>query len=394
MDGSYLLKRLRRVWNLAGLMLCVLAVAPAAYGQAGDTVLLGALYNLSGGMRTIDGPAYEGSKLAVKLLNEKGGVFGGRTVQLVLVDTRTDSKLVTEAAKELLSKGVVAGLGYGDTTFVLAAGRAFQDKGVPFVTPGATDPQLPLRVGDRLFMAAFGDEDQAQAMAEFAVKRLGLKRLSLWTDQSTDFTRLLAVYFRRTYEAAGGTVTSTEFFEQGQKDLSAQVRNLKEFAPDAQAVFVSGNPLDAPPTVDSLRKSGFRGPILSGDGFDTDLMGAVSKREFANNVYFSTHAYRGDTRPEVRAFTEAYEKEYGRQPENAFAALGFDAVNLIADAIIRAGSVDPNTLAASLLATRDFKGVTGAISYSRPSRVPAKTVSIVGIRNGEYSVVWTWNEGK
>jgi len=390
----FLMKHVRRVWWFTGLMLSVLVVAQAVNAQAVDTFVLGALYNLSGGMSTIDGPAFNGSKLALKAINEKGGVLGGRTVELVHIDTRTDRKVVASAAKELLSKGVAVGLGYCDTSFVLPAGRAFQDKGVAFVTPGATDPDLPMRVGDRLFMAAFGDDDQAQAAAEFALKRLNLKRLSLWTNESTDFTRLLAVFFRRSFEAAGGTVTSTDFFKLGQKDLSLLTKNLKDFAPDAQAVFVSGNPLDAPPTVDQLRKSGFRGPILSGDGFDTDLITAVSKPEFADHVYFATHAYRGDTRPEVLAFIDAYKKEYGKEPENAFAALGFDAVNLIADAISRAGAADPKKIADALLATRDFKGVTGTISYSRLSRVPVKPVSIVGIRNGAYAVVWTWNEGK
>jgi len=372
----------------------MLVASPTVYGQAGDTVVLGALYNLTGGMSAIDGPAFNGSKLAIKQINEKGGVLGGRKLQLMDVDTRTDTKVAASAAKELLAKGVVAGIGYGDTNFVLAVGRAFQDKGVPFVTPGATDPELPMRLGDRVFMAAFGDDDQARAVAEFAVKRLNLKRLSTWTDDSTDYTRLLSVFFRRSYEAAGGTVTSTDFFKQRQADYSALVKNLKDFAPDGQAVFVSGNPIDAPRAIDALRKSGFRRPIFGGDGFDMDLISSVSKPEFANDVYFSTHAYRGETRPEVLEFIDAYKKEYGKEPENAFAALGYDAVNLIAEAIARAASTDSTKLAEALLATRDFKGVTGTISYVRPNRVPVKPVSIIGIRNGAYSVVWTWQEGK
>ncbi|MCA1961654.1 MAG: ABC transporter substrate-binding protein [Desulfomonile sp.] len=227
-----------------------------------------------------------------------------------------------------------------------------------------------------------------------AFKRLNLRRLSMWTDDSTDYTRLLSVFFRRSYEAAGGAVTSTDYFKQRQEDLSALVKNLKDFRPDAQAIFVAGNPVDAPRAIDVLRKSGFRRPILGGDGFDMDLASSVSKPEFANDFYFSTHAYRGDTRPEVLAFIDAYKEDYGKEPENAFAALGYDAVNLVANAFMRAGTTDSVKLAEALLATRDFKGVTGTISYVRPNRVPVKPVSIVGIRNGAYSVLWMWQEEK
>jgi branched-chain amino acid transport system substrate-binding protein len=87
-------------------------------------------------------------------------------------------------------------------------------------------------------------------------------------------------------------------------------------------------------TVKQIREAGLNLPIVSGDGFDTELVTSVPGDKLANDVYFSTHTYRENNRPEVVAFVAAYEKE-GRPPENAFAALGFNAVGLIADAIQR-----------------------------------------------------------
>jgi len=86
---------------------------------------------------------------------------------------------------------------------------------------------------------------------------------------------------------------------------------------------------------------------------------------------------------EQNAFIAAYEKEYGRPPENAFAALGFDAVGLIADAINRAGSTDGKALRDALAGTKGFKAVTGEITYSRPSGVPMKGVSIISVHDGK-----------
>ena len=112
--------------------------------------------------------------------------------------------------------------------------------------------------------------------------------------------------------------------------------------------------------------------------------------ELANNVHFSTHTYRADNRPEVLAFIEAYQKEYKKDPENAFAQLGFDAVGLIADAIKRAGSTDPTKLQEALRATHGYKAVTGEISYTRDTMVPPKPVAIISVHRGEYKVEQIW----
>ena len=84
------------------------------------------------------------------------------------------------------------------------------------------------------------------------------------------------------------------------------------------------------------------------------------------------------------------EKEYGVPPENAFAPLGYDAIALIADAITRANSAEPKALKESLAKTMGFKAVTGEISYTRPSGVPVKGVSIISVKKGKYNVEEIW----
>ena len=53
-----------------------------------------------------------------------------------------------------------------------------------------------------------------------------------------------------------------------------------------------------------LREAGIHVPILSGDGFDSDLVKRLGKKSLANKVYFSTHAYRFSDTPEVREFKD------------------------------------------------------------------------------------------
>jgi branched-chain amino acid transport system substrate-binding protein len=241
-----------------------------------------------------------------------------------------------------------------------------------------------------MFMVPFGDDDQSFAIAEFTFNKLKAKNVAIWTDNSMDFTKALSKFYKEKMLQLGGKVVLEDFFMMGDKDFSAQIARLKAANPKADAVFISAIPNEAGLTVKQIREAGLTLPVVSGDGFDTELVTTVPGPKLANDVYFSTHTYREDTRPEVVAFVAAYEKEYKKPPENAFAALGFDAVGLIADAIKRAGKTEGKALREALAATKGFKAVTGEITYSRPTGVPMKGVSIISVKAGKYKVEEVW----
>ena len=367
----------------------VLSLALIAPAWGADTIKLGALYNLTGGMSSIDAPALNGAKLQAKLINDKGGLLG-KKIEAMGIDTKTDQKAAAPGAKKPLPGKVIAALGYGVPSFVAAPAPLFQEKGTPFVTSGATHPMLPKWVGNCMFMVPFGDDDQSFAIAEYTVNKLKAKNVVVWTDNSMDFTKALSKFYKERIQQLGGKIVLEDFFMMGDKDFSAQIARLKSANPKAEAVFISAIPNEAGLTVKQIREAGLALPIVSGDGFDTELVTTVPGAKLANDVYFSTHTYREDTRPEVVAFVQAYEKEYKRPPENAFAALGFDAVGLIADAIKRAGKTEGKALREALAATKGFKAVTGEITYSRPTGVPMKGVSIISVKAGKYKVEEVW----
>ena len=374
------------------LTVTLLLLSPTAIPVAaqGDSIKVGGLYNLTGGMSSIDAPALNGARLKAREINDAGGLLGGRMIELIGIDTKTDQQAAADGAREALAQGVVAGFGYGDTNFVMAAAPVFQEKGVPFVTSGATYPELPKRIGNYFFMVPFGDDDQSYAIADYAYNTLGARNVVVWTDNSMDFTKALSRFFKERFIHLGGKIVLEDFFMTNDQDFSPQIAGLKNADPKPDAVFISAIPNEAGLTVKQIREAGLQLPIVSGDGFDTELITSIPGPKLANNIYFSTHTYRGDHRPEVTAFIEAYQKEYGRDPENAFAALGYDALGLIADAITRARSTDGAKLRDALANTKDFQGVTGRIAYTRPSRVPVKAVSIIGVQGGKYKVEKVW----
>ena len=363
-----------------------LAAASFAFAaHAADPIRIVALYNLTGGMSSLDQPSLNGAELAAKQFNDAGGVNGSQ-IEIVAIDTKTDQKETATGAKRGASMdGVTAGIGYSDTTFVLAAAPLFQSAGIPFVTSGATAPTLPDLVGDMLFLVPFGDNIQAYAMAEYAFNTLGIKELVVWTDNGMDYTTGLSKFFQERYQKLGGKIVHNDVFLTGDRDFSAQVARLQSNQ-GAKALFAAAGPDEAGPIVKQVREAGVTIPILGGDGFDTPLVGSVPGESLANEVYFTTHAFseEGDV---ADKFREAYKAAYNTEPENAFAALGYDAVGLIADAVKRAGSTDHAKLQQALASTQGYAGVTGTISYAGGSRVPLKTVAIMKVEGGKFTLV-------
>jgi branched-chain amino acid transport system substrate-binding protein len=223
-------------------------------------------------------------------------------------------------------------------------------------------------------------------MAEYAYDTLGLHNIAVWTDNAMDYTTGLSRYFVERFTQLGGKVAIEDVYMTSDQDFSALVARLQ--ATDGiDGVFASSGPDTAGIIIKQVREAGIAMPILAGDGFDTDLVTSVPGAKLATNVYFTTHAYVGLETGPANEFRAAYEKEYGTPPENAFAALGYDAMGLVADAITRAGSADPKAVTEALAATGGYAdAVTGAIAYVGGSRVPSKPVAIMHVVDGAVSL--------
>jgi branched-chain amino acid transport system substrate-binding protein len=378
---------MRRTLPLS-LFLAVALVVSMAPGVVADTIKIGGTYNLTGDMASLDVPAANGTKLAVKEINASGGVLG-RQIELILYDGKTDSATNGNIATQLVSSDkVVAIVGNTDSDSALAIGPTAQKAGIPYLTAGATSPQLPNQVGDDMFLEPFGDNVQAAAGAEFAVNKLGGKTCWLLWDKGAEYTTLLAKYFKARFTEMGGTILLEDTYTQGDTDFSAQITRLKAFTPQPAILYVASlQASDAGAIAKQIRDAGIKLPMIGGDGYDgPELVGVGGSG--AENVYFSTHSLmdaKGGS-PRMKAFIASYHKEFGHDPESAFAALGYDAMYLMADAIKRAGTVSSKAIRDALAATKGFVGVTGSVTYQPGQRIPQKTVTIVAIKNGQYTL--------
>jgi branched-chain amino acid transport system substrate-binding protein len=353
---------------------------PGASAES-DPIRVGAVFSETGGLGSIGSPGLAGMRLAAAEINADGGVLG-RRMQLVAADSRSKPGAVVRAVTRLIEDERVAALGgLNDSTLALAAGPVAQRAGIPFVTSGATLPSLPTRIGNAFFMAAFGDDAQAHAVADLARADLRARSAFLLVDRGSDFTRALARFFRRRFVARGGTVAGQLSYAPGERNFASAIARIRARQPRPDVLFFAALPSEAGRLVRQARAAGLTQPILSGDGFDTPVVSRVAGA-LADDVYYSTHVALDSETPRVRRFVAAYRRRYSRGPKNAFTALGYDTMRLLADAVRRAGSTDPEAIRRALAATRGFAMVTGTISYAPGRRIPTKPVTIVRIQDG------------
>ncbi|MGB6440767.1 MAG: ABC transporter substrate-binding protein, partial [Methyloceanibacter sp.] len=173
-------------------------------------------------------------------------------------------------------------------------------------------------------------------------------------------------------------------------DFGDWIAAFKKADPKPQAIYGASMPRSAVSLIEQVRDAGVDVPLLSGDGWDDEAIVESSKSNGIKNIVFTTHLFLGVDTPGMKEFSEAYKQNFGSPPPNAFAPLGFDSVNLLATAIERAGSIQPDAVRSALANTRDFEGLVGKIAYSPGKRVPDKAVAVIKIDDGVETPVWTW----
>jgi len=308
-------------------------------------VVIGAVYNVRGSQAELDGPALQGALLAVDEINRNGGVRD-RRVRLVVVDGASDLAELQRKTKDLLdAQKPIAVVGLSDTEMVEAVAPLAVERKIPFVTSGATSPQLP-KLGRDLYLACFSDNAQAAAAAEFALDQ-GWTTAAVVVEEEMEYARLLSGYFKTAFAERGGT--------------------LVDLDKNPQVVFLACGPEQARARVDGLRLKGFTGAILGGDSFDGPDLGPDSR------VWFTSHAYL----PAHPRFVAEYLKLYPLSQPTAFSALGYDATRLVLDAAFKARSLDPEGMADALDLVSQWDGVTGDFYYQGRERIPHKSVFVL-----------------
>jgi len=373
-------KSLRLACAVLGATLLSSVFAGCGSKESGDTIKVGANFELTGNVANYGNATIEGLQLAIDEANEAGGI-NGKKIELVSVDDKSEAAESINAATKLISDDDVKVIvGPATTGLVLAETQTATDAKVPIIAPCATSPEATVengKVKPYVFRSCFIDPQQGEVMATFAAKDLKAKTAVIYVDNSSDYSKNLAKVFKEKFEAAGGKVVMEEAFLQKDQDFKATLTKLK--TANADVMFVPAYYEEVGKIVKQAREMGINSAILGTDGWDDTKVVDIAGADALNNTFFSTHYSEKDA--EVQGFIEAYKKKYNRAP-NVFAALGYDAGKMLVDALKRAGSGDTEKIREALEATKDLKVGTGTISMDK-NHNPIKTAVILEMKNGE-----------
>jgi branched-chain amino acid transport system substrate-binding protein len=340
--------------------------------------------------------ADNGIKLAAEEINEyEGGLKVGDKVykvEIVSKDDNSDPNKVEDAVSKLIGEKVVAVLGEVASSRSMRGAVVCEKEKIPMISPASTNPDVTVQGGKVLpytFRVCFTDDFQGAAAAVFARKTLGWGKVGMLVDKEEDYSKGLAENFRKTWLRLGGKAEDLveRFYSGKDTDYSAQLTVFKSEKVDG--LYIPGyynNVIDIAQQVrnmDLKGKGDQRIVLLGADGWDAKETKSTSKGAL-EGCYFTNHLAPDDPQtPEEKRFLESYDAKWPGTIDS-MAPLGYDSMKLLADAITRAGSLEPAKVRDAIEATKDFKGATGVISIDKATHNADKPMVIVKIAKNKF----------
>jgi branched-chain amino acid transport system substrate-binding protein len=341
----------------------LLAVALAAFAGtllAQETIKIGVITDRVGVSKPYSEPATEGVVFGANEINRKGGVLG-RKIELLIEDDQSRPDISAALARKLVDQGVV---------FILSVSLSPATQQQQTVTMEAKTPQMtPMNSADYLTTqlqnpyfwqtGPLGSTQIATLLAHARSKNF--KRVALITDNS-ELGQAIGKAFKGTLEKAGIQIVADEVVARGATTAMPQMQKIR--AANPQAMFLAGV-LTAENVLifRAYKELGVKFPIHSSYNLSVPIYETVAKG-LVDGITF-VDAYDPD-KPEVKAFEAAYKKATGKDPQNLH-GYGYDGINLVVDAIRRAGSSDKEKIRAAMQQT-NYAGVMGkkGMRYSFP----------------------------
>lgn len=325
-----------------------------------------------------------GAEMAVTEINQQGGLFGMPVELIGHINKEAILDVSVQLAKKMIVEdGIVALIGPNRSSHAVVVGPVAQKYGIPMVTTTATNPTVT-KAGDFVFMASFTDSFQGAVMAQFAIMELGIASAAIITQKGDLYTEGISEFFAANIEMLGGTVTIHEFYEADTTDFTDQLMRISESQPDA--IFTAGFVQEIAFITQQARaiplqnSNGEPTIFLGADSWDSTLLFDDENAEIEGS-YFSGHFSPDSDEPNARAFVDTYESIYETTPTGGV-AVSYDAVKLLYEAIVRAGSLHAEAIRDQLAATENYVGATSIASYNE-NRQPTKSAVIFTITNGE-----------
>lgn len=342
-------------------------VAGAA-GGAIKTAKLGAAFSLTQGGAQYGATQKNGAQLAVDELNAAGAIPGVKLELVVEDDASSKDQAITVFQKFITQDKVAAIIGPTLSNSALASDPVAQQAKAPVLGVSNTAAGVT-EIGDYIFRDSLTEADVVPQTVQKSAAKLGYKSVAIMYANDDAFSKSGYDAFKGAIDKAGIKIVDTETFSTNDKDFAAQLAKVKDAKPEAIVVSSLLDP--AVGITTQARKLGMTQPIIGGNGFNSPafIQGAGDASE---GVVVGAAWNSASANPLSQKFIAAYKAKYNSDPDQ-FAAQAYAGVNILAQAIKNANSIEHAAIRDGLAKVKDLDTVLGVFNFTekRDAQHPA-----------------------
>ena len=353
----------------------------SAASADGNTFLIGGIGPLTGAAASYGISVKQGAEIAIKEINDAGGVKVGDTTYTYEMkfedDEATEDKAI-QAYNTLMDQKINALMGTVTSGACLAIVDLTAEDGILQITPSGSAKDCTKN--DNAFRICFTDPLQGITMADYAVNELGYKKIAVIFNNADEYSAGVKDAFEAQVAANGGEIVASESFVTDDVDFNTQLTTIK--GTDAEVIFVPAYYNDATYITKQAKELGMALPFLGSDGWD-GVLGTVTDPSTVEGAVFLSPFFAADESEAVKSFVSAYEEAYGATPDQ-FAADAYDAIYCFKAAMETAGSIESADMIAAMTSIK-IDGLTGdGMSFTADGE-PNKGAKFIKIVDGAYT---------
>jgi branched-chain amino acid transport system substrate-binding protein len=342
-----------------------------------NTIKIGLAAPISGPSAEYGESFKNGTELAVKLVNDAGGI-DGKKVEVVIQDDKGDPKEAVNVANQLASnKDILAVVGHFNSSATLASAPIYNKNKVVEISPSSSSPNVT-DAGEYTFRVITTDAFQASYISDWS-KEEGFKKVAIIYEQ-TDFGLGLSDVYGKSAVKNGIEVVANESYISGQtKDFSTILTKVKGKQPDA--IFIGGLYNEAALIAKQAEKLGLKTKFIGVDSLFSDALiklGGSSVEGVMLPGFFNP----GGTNEKANEFAKAFKDSYAKEPDT-YAAYAFDATSVVLEAIKQKGA-ERESIKNYLSTLKDFKAATGNLSFDENGDVMTEPQKLI-VKDGKFS---------
>ncbi|NLW33895.1 ABC transporter substrate-binding protein [Syntrophorhabdus aromaticivorans] len=358
----------------------------STYVFAKETIKVGLITPLSGDVKTYG----ESVKNAFNMALEEYAKKGKYKIEPIIADDRNDPTEGANAALKLITQDrVVAIIGPVTSKVAIPVSEIANGNRIPMISGTATNPKVTISEGKRkpyVFRACYIDPFQGTIGARFVSKQIKQKTAAVLYDVGNDYSKGLAEYFKSTFTKGGGVVVAYESYQKDDVDFSGIITKVGTKKPDV--IYIPDYYNKVALIAKQIREKGLKGVLVGGDGWDSPELLKIGGKAVVGG-YFTNHYSPDRKDPVAEAFIKKYKARYGVVPDT-FAALKYDATMIFLKALDGAKKPNSQEIVKLLGALKNYKGVTGNMSFDRNGDA-VKSVVILKVEKGGFKYMATVN---